>query len=1101
MRVTLAEEMPHAVPARPDAGRLFLGGAVALLAVLALGVAGASGYASATRWVEHALEVQSELNAWNTIVVEVQNDARAYILSGEPKFAASHPRLAAASRGQVAELRRLVTDNPGQVVELEAASREADVVLNHFNHVIAGVTAGVREEAVAGVRRGDGRRLVDTFRHATTRVLAEEQRLLEQRRQQAAARARLTLLGAALLALAACAFLAVAWRRETSHERRVAQLAREARERLRKLSDLAAALAGARTTTQVADVVVEHGLRAAGGDSCTLYTLNESGDELQLVGQRGVAAEMLDRLRVLSATSGNPEAFATVKEGRSVWAESEADYLRIYPELAKANVPGPRAKAFWSIPLKAEGRTLGLLAVGFFEPRKFTADDRGFVDTLAYQCAEALLRAVRLEAEDEARRWFSTTLRSIGDAVIATDKRGRVTFLNPIAERLIGWAEQSALGQPLDAVFRVISEDTRSAVESPVSRVLREGKVVGLANHTVLLPKTGPEVPIDDSGAPIRNEAGEVVGVVLVFRDVSRDKRLEARNAFLAKVGEALASSLDYEKTLATVAQLAVPQLADWCAIDLLLPGTTAIKRVAVTHVDAAKVELARALGERYPQPEDAPRGVAHVIRTGKPELYAEIPRELLESAAQDAEHLRIMQQLELKSAMCVPLSAHGRSIGALSFVYAASERRYNAEDLSFAEDVAARAAMAIENALALKETAAAHQRERWLREQAERTNRLKDEFLATVSHELRTPLNAILGWTLTLRRDSIDVDTERALNVIERNARAQATLIDDVLDVSRIVSGKLTLRLVATSVADAARAAVETVTPAAEAKGISIECEIPAEPTTITADAARLQQIIWNLLSNSVKFTPKDGRVTLRVFRDGSESCVTVQDSGEGIRPELLGAIFEPFQQADSSTTRRHGGLGLGLSIVKQLVAAHGGSVRAESDGPGRGSLFTVRLPVRAVATPGAEPSQIASASVSYDPVMGIAKDARLDGLRVLVVDDEPDARMLVREILRAHGAEVEVASSAVEARAKFKTTPPDVIVSDIGMPEEDGYSFIRKVRADGARTPAVALTAYASQQDAQRAFVAGFQKHVIKPVEPAKLVSVVANLGGRSL
>jgi PAS domain S-box-containing protein len=1093
--------MPHAVPARPDAGRLFFGGALALLAVLALGIVGASGYSSSTRWVEHALQVQSELHAWNTIVVEVQNDARAYIVTGERSFPESHAQRSAANRAQVEKLERLVADNPGQSAELRAAAQEADGILKHFAQTMAYVTAGERERAVESVRTGEGRRLVEQFREATARVQAEEQRRLEDRRDQARERARLALLGAVLLALAAGALLAIAWRRETLHERRVARLAREARDRLRRLSELAAALAGARSTSQVAEVVVEQGLRAADGDTCTLYVLNPGGDEAHLIGQHGLAAEMIEKVRVLSATAGNPKGFASLHEGRAVWAENEADYLRIYPELAKIDVPGPRAKAFWSIPLKAEGRKLGLLGVGFFAPRRFTADDRGFVDTLAYQCAEALLRASRLEAEDEARRWFSTTLRSIGDAVIATDERGRVTFLNPIAERLTGWQEEAALGQPLDTVFRVIAEDTRAPVESPVSKVLREGKVIGLANHTILQPKTGPELPIDDSGAPIRNEAGDIVGVVLVFRDVSRDKRLEARNAFLAKVGEALASSLDYENTLTTVANLAVPQLADWCAIDLVPPGTTSIKRVAVAHRDPAKVKLAQAAAERYPTPPDAAQGVPHVIRTGRAELYTEIPHELLEGSAQDAEHLHLIRELDLRSAMCVPLSTHGRNFGAMTFVYAASERRYDAEDLAFAEDVAARAAMAIENALALKETAEAHQRERWLREQAERTNRLKDEFLATVSHELRTPLNAILGWTLTLRRDSIDVDTERALNVIERNARAQATLIDDVLDVSRIVSGKLTLRLVPTSVADAARAAIETVTPAAEAKGISIECEIPAEPTTITADAARLQQVIWNLLSNSVKFTPKDGRVALRVFRDASEICIMVQDSGEGIRPELLGAIFEPFHQADSSTTRRHGGLGLGLSIVKQLVAAHGGSVKAESEGSGRGSVFTVRLPVRAVAAPGAEPSQVSSASVSYDPVVAIADDARLDGLRVLVVDDEPDARMLVREILRAHGAEVEVASSAVEARAKFKNTPPDVIVSDIGMPEEDGYSFIRKVRADGARTPAVALTAYASQQDAQRAFVAGFQKHVIKPVEPAKLVSVVANLGGRSL
>jgi PAS domain S-box-containing protein len=669
---------------------------------------------------------------------------------------------------------------------------------------------------------------------------------------------------------------------------------------------------------------------------------------------------------------------------------------------------------------------------------------------------------------------------------------------------LTGWSEQDALGQPLDAVFHIISERTRGVVESPVAKVLREGKVVGLANHTVLLPKTGAEIPIDDSGAPIRNEAGAIVGVVLVFRDVTQEKRLENQNEFLARAGEALVSSLDHEATLANVARFAVPRLADWVSVSLVNAASGRIEQVAVAHSDPAKVRYAEELGERYPPLQDAANGVPQVIRSGRSELYTEIPSQLLEASARDAEHLRVLRELELRSAMIVPLRSRGRSFGALTFIYAGSERRYTSHDLAFAEDLARRAAMAIENSLALKEAAETRDRERWLREEAERTNRLKDDFLATASHELRTPLNAILGWTLTLRRGKVDVDTDRALAIVERNARAQAKLIEDVLDVSRIVSGKLSLHLGPTSVAAAARAAIETaietITPAAEAKGITLVSELGSEPLTITADADRLQQVVWNLLSNAVKFTPKDGTVLLRVQREGSDVSVVVKDTGEGIRAELLTAIFEPFQQADSSTTRRHGGLGLGLSIVKQLVVAHGGSVHAQSAGPGQGATFTVRMPLRAVAAPSSDAAET-PAGGDLDPLVATALHARLDGLRVLVVDDEPDARSLVREILRQHGAEVRVADSAAEARAALRSEQLDVIVSDIGMPDEDGYSFIRRVRADGSRTPAVALTAYASQQDAQRAFVAGFQKHVTKPVEPARLVSVVANLGGRSL
>jgi PAS domain S-box-containing protein len=882
----------------------------------------------------------------------------------------------------------------------------------------------------------------------------------------------------------------------------------DAKRRLEALAELASDLSAARTRAHVARVVVERGMQTAGADSCTLYMLDATGRALELVGERGIAPEVVDKIRRLTATSGNPTTFATLASGQSLWAQSDDEYRAMFPGLATMAATGPRAKAFWSVPLVAEGRPVGLLGMGFYAPREFSPDERSFVHTFTKHCAQALLRATRLEGEDEARRSLVTTLRSIGDAVIATDVEGRVTFMNPVAESLTGWTEGEARGVHLDEVFQIFSERTREVVESPVTQVLREGAVVGLANHTVLRSRSHNETPIADSGAPIKDEDGRLLGVVLVFRDATLETRAAVRREFLVKAGEALASSsLDYRTTLSTVAQLSVPQLADWCSIDLVDAGGGASTQVAVAHVDPGKVEFARQLGERYPPDARATTGVPNVIRTGRSELYARIPPELLAAGARDEAHLRIIQELKLKSAIVVPLRGRFRTFGALTFVYADSERYYGEDDLAFAEDFAHRAALAIENARALKETQDARAMERQLRREAESANRAKDEFLATVSHELRTPLNAILGWTVTLRNRKPAGDVDRALMIIERNARAQARLVEDVLDASRIISGKLSLTLGPMNVAATVRAAVEAVAPAAAAKNVAMTVDLASDSLAIAADADRVQQMVWNLLSNAVKFTAKGGAVVVRSCLEGSDLCICVEDTGEGIGAGALPFVFEPFWQADASTTRRHGGLGLGLAIVKQLAAAHGGTIVAASPGAGKGATFTVRLPARgAIPAIASATARAASKMVDARAVgPNDAKIPRLDGLKLLVVDDEEDARMLVADVLREQGAEVHAVGSAGEALEVFDRVRPDVLVSDIGMPLMDGYSFIRQIRSraveQGGRTPAVAVTAYARAEDAQRALAAGYQGHVAKPVEPAQLAIVIANLGGRSL
>ena len=387
-------------------------------------------------------------------------------------------------------------------------------------------------------------------------------------------------------------------------------------------------------------------------------------------------------------------------------------------------------------------------------------------------------------------------------------------------------------------------------------------------------------------------------------------------------------------------------------------------------------------------------------------------------------------------------------------------------------------------------------EREQRAREEAQAANRAKDEFLATLSHELRTPLNAILGWSRLLSSGTLDPDaSRRAVEVIERNTRLQAQLIEDLLDISRIITGKLRLDLRMTALSAIVEGALESVRPAADAKRIRIEADLDAANQSVLCDPARMQQVVWNLLANAVKFTPDDGTVTVGVTRQESSVTIHVSDSGIGIEPDFLPHVFDRFRQQDAASTRAHGGLGLGLSIARHLVELHGGTIEALSAGPGLGSTFLVRVPVAV----GARQAAIAGA-----PGGTLGELPSLTGLRVLIVDNEPDSRGLMRAVLEECGAVVDEAASAAEGLQIIRERPPDVLLSDIAMPAEDGYSLIRKVRAlDGEEKllPAAAFTAFATAQDRARALLAGFQAHIPKPVEPSELAAVVATLAGRTI
>ncbi|MEP6487715.1 ATP-binding protein [Microcoleus vaginatus GB2-A3] len=395
--------------------------------------------------------------------------------------------------------------------------------------------------------------------------------------------------------------------------------------------------------------------------------------------------------------------------------------------------------------------------------------------------------------------------------------------------------------------------------------------------------------------------------------------------------------------------------------------------------------------------------------------------------------------------------------------------------------------------------------REQIIRAEAEAANRAKDEFLSILSHELRTPLNAILGWSTMLRQKNLSEDkVARALETIERNAKSQAQLIEDILDVSRIITGKLRLRVRPVNLVPVIESAIESVQLAAEAKSIRLQSVLDSEAGPLLGDADRLQQVVWNLLSNAVKFTPKDGRVQILLQRVNSHVEITVSDTGAGISSDFLPFVFDRFSQHDSTTTRSYGGLGLGLAIVRQLVELHGGTVTVVSPGIGQGTTFTVKLPVMIIHLPPSAPEPLNSL---VETKGRFQVSPTLEGLQILVVEDEADALELLSTILGKYGADVIAVASVKEALTIIETASdrsPDVLVSDIGMPDEDGYSLIRKLRQlevqRGGTLPAIALTAYARNDDRQQSLLAGFQMHLTKPVDAAELVAVVASLTGRT-
>jgi PAS domain S-box-containing protein len=689
-------------------------------------------------------------------------------------------------------------------------------------------------------------------------------------------------------------------------------------------------------------------------------------------------------------------------------------------------------------------------------------------------------------------------LEGVADGITVQDRTGRVVFANGAAARICGFESgQELMDTPPAEVmgrFEMLDAD-----DLPFDAQKLPGRLA-LAGHgpSSALVHVRERASSRDWWVHIRARAvldgnGQPDLAVNIWHDVTVERREERQAEYLVNATAALGSSLVADEMLATLGHVLVPGLGDWCSI-YLLEGTD-LRQVAVAHSDPEKTAAGDLYGQRFSTHPEHESDVWRVIRSGGRSLVRnDVTEEAHDEDTTDPAALVALHSPGMKAALLVPIVVRARTLGVIALVSAATDRRYDATDLTLMEELGRRAGVSLENALhyAVAQTAAASADR--AAKVAERASRAKDEFLAVVSHELRTPLNAIMGWAKLLNAETFD-ERKRAsaLHTIERNSIAMAQLIEDLLDMSRVISGKMRLDVEPVDLARVVEGALDSIRPAAVLRGVELIPVIETPTPPVMGDATRLQQIVWNLLSNAVKFSSKGDQVEVVCRRSDSHVQITVTDHGKGISPEFLPSVFDAFRQEDAGPSRKKGGLGLGLAITRQLVELHGGRISADSEGEDRGSTFTVVLPLTAVAPGSSFPTRAGEKPRFECP-------EHIRGLRVLVVDDEEDSRALVATILEDCECVVTTAGSVTGALAALSAEVPDLLVSDIGMPGEDGFDLIRKVRAlphaHGGDIPAAALTAYARAEDRQRLLNAGYSIHLAKPVEPAELVAVVATL-----
>ncbi|HEX9927175.1 MAG TPA: ATP-binding protein [Pyrinomonadaceae bacterium] len=720
----------------------------------------------------------------------------------------------------------------------------------------------------------------------------------------------------------------------------------------------------------------------------------------------------------------------------------------------------------------------------------------------------ALKRFHNLPFDETAASWLTAIIESAEDAIISKTLEGIITSWNKSAQRIFGYTAEEIVGK---SILTLIPPDMQHEEKLIIGKIKAGDRIEHY--ETIRVAKGGRLINISLTVSPIKALDGTIIGASKIVRDITARKQTEAKLKeqseileTINRIGQLLSAELDQEKLVQAFTDAGTEITgAEFGAFfyNVYRPDGGSYMLYSLSGVP-------REHFENFPMPRATDvfgptfRGEGTIrlddvhqdSRYGKNAPYFGMPE----------------GHLPVTSYLAVPVvSRSNEVIGGLFFGHSKAGVFTEAHE-QIIEGLAAQTAIAMDNARlydqaqkAVKEREEALIREQEVRKQAEIASQSKDEFLGLLSHELRTPLNAILGWTRMLTSSQMDEATvTSAIQTIDRNARLQARLIEDMLDVSRIMSGKLRLDTQPVDLTSVIHAAVDTLRPAAEAKEIRVYVVLDYGVGQVLGDSVRLQQITWNLLSNAIKFTPKQGSVKVFLERVNSHLELTVSDTGSGIDEEFLPYVFDRFRQADSSTTKKYGGLGLGLAIVKQLVELHGGTVEAANRKDESGAIFTVKLPLMVVRQ-GAE--QRGRDLSRVHPVAGggeIAFDCppELTGIKILAVDDEPDARFLLTAILEKCGAEIKTCESATQAIDLLEEFQPDILISDIGMPEEDGYALIKRVRdaerGTPKRIPAVALTAFARVEDRLKALSAGFNMHVPKPVEPAELAMVIASLVG---